>query len=147
MPSTAGLNVAIYEDRGIYKHWLLFIDGPTEAEKFILQTMSCSGNYRFELENLDAHKLLNLSEMVHLCDVDTSEIRAITDVARAAVVHNKYPGYKCQDYVLDLLDGLEEKNIIDGDDAGYKKSKEVVKSKQEGLAWMNGRRRPVAGGT
>ncbi|PGH28642.1 hypothetical protein GX50_08619 [[Emmonsia] crescens] len=133
MPSTAGLNVAIYNDSGIYKHWLFFIDGPTEAEKFIFQAMGTSGRYRFEMENLDAHKLLNLSEMVHLCDVHTSEISAITDVAKAAVIHNEYPGYNCQDYVLELLDDLEEKNIIDGNNANYKKSKEAVKGKQEGL--------------
>ncbi|OJD16821.1 hypothetical protein AJ78_03064 [Emergomyces pasteurianus Ep9510] len=134
MPSTAGLNVAIYNDTGVYKHWLLFIDGPTEAEKFILQAMGSSGQYRFEMENLDAHKLLNLSEMVHLCDVDTSEISAITDAAKTAIViRNEYPGYNCQDYVLDLLDGLEEKNIIDAKDENYRKSKEIVKGKQEGL--------------
>ncbi|OAX80546.1 hypothetical protein ACJ72_05117 [Emergomyces africanus] len=133
MPSTAGLNVAIYNDSGVYKHWLLFIDGPTHAEKFILQAMGSSGHYRFEMENLDAHKLLNLSEMIHLCDVDTSDINTITEVARTATIHNEFPGYNCQDYVLELLDGLEEKNIIDASNENYRKSKEVVKGKQEGL--------------
>ncbi|KLJ12556.1 hypothetical protein EMPG_12415 [Blastomyces silverae] len=135
MPSTAGLNVAIYKDTGVSKHWLFFIDGPTEAEKFIFQgTVGSSGTYRFAMENLDAHKLLNLSEMVHLCDVDTAEISAIAAVARTAVIPHESPGYSCRDYVLDLLSGLEERNIIDGNDAGYRKSKEVVvKSRQEGL--------------
>jgi hypothetical protein len=32
------------------------------------------------------------------------------------------------------MDDLEKKNIIDGNDANYKKNKEVVKGKQEGLA-------------
>ncbi|PGG99110.1 hypothetical protein GX51_06450 [Blastomyces parvus] len=135
MPSTAGLNVAIYKDTGVSKHWLLFIDGPTAAEKFVLQgTVGSSGAYRVAMENLDAHKLLNLSEMVHLCDVDTAEISAITAIARTAVIPHDFSRYNCQAYVLDLLSGLEAKNIIDGNDAGYKKSKEVVKSKQEGLA-------------
>lgn len=33
MSSTAGLHVAIYNDGGIYKHWSLFINGPTDANK------------------------------------------------------------------------------------------------------------------
>ncbi|OJD12380.1 hypothetical protein ACJ73_09362, partial [Blastomyces percursus] len=55
--------------------------------------------YRLEMENLDAHKLLNLSEMVHLCGVDTAEISAITAVAKAAVIPHEYPGYSCRDHV------------------------------------------------
>lgn len=39
-----------------------------------------------------------------------------------------------KDYVLELLDDLEEKRIIDGEDVKYKMKKDVVKRKQEGLA-------------
>ncbi|KAK2813227.1 hypothetical protein FQN50_000905 [Emmonsiellopsis sp. PD_5] len=134
MPSTAGLHVAIHNDGGVYKHWSLFIDGLTDAEKTILHIMGSSTRYRFEMRNSNAHKSVTLSEMVHLCDVDTSMISAVKDAAKSAVIHNEYAGYNCQDYVLELLDDLEEKKIIDGNDANYKKNKEVVKGKQEGLA-------------
>lgn len=58
---------------------------------------------------------------------------AIKDAAQNAPIHNEYPGYNCQDYVLDLLDDLEEKGIIDKKDKKYQQKKEIVKSKQEGL--------------
>jgi len=86
------------------------------------------------MRSSNAHKSATLSEIVHLCDVDASTIAAIKDAAETAVIHNESPGYNCQDYVLDLLDDLEEKNIIDGNNANYRKNKGAVTGKQEGLA-------------
>lgn len=134
MSSTAGLYVAIYNDEGVYKHWRLFINGPTDAEQTILHIMGSSTNYRFEMRVSDARKSGTLSELIYLCDVPVSKVTIIKEVAKKAPIHNEFPGYNCQDYVLDLLDDLEGKRIIDGNDANYKKKKEVVKSKQEGLA-------------
>lgn len=134
MSSTAGLHVAIYNDGGVYKHWSLFINGPTDAEQIILHVMGSSTRYRFEMRTSDARKSASLSELIHLCDVPVSKIGSIKDAAGKAPIHNQYPGYNCQDYVLELLDDLETKNVIDGKDAKYKNKKKVVKDKQEGLA-------------
>lgn len=134
MSSIAKLHVAIYQDEGVYKHWSLFIEGPTAGEKTILHILGSSTRYRFELRTSDARRSASLSELIPLCDVPTSKISAIKEAGRTMPIHNEYAGYNCQDYVLDLLDDLEGKNLIDGNDAEYKKRKEVVKSKQEGLA-------------
>ncbi|KLJ09447.1 hypothetical protein EMPG_15137 [Blastomyces silverae] len=133
MSSTIGLYVALFDDGGVYKHWGLFIDGPTDAEKILLQIMGSSTRYRFDMENSNAHESAILSEIIHLCDVDNSKISAIKDAAENAVVHNEYPGYNCQDYVLELLDDLEEKDIIDKNEVNYKHNKRAVQGKQEGL--------------
>lgn len=133
MSPTAKIYVAIYEDEGVYKHWNLFVDGPTDTEKTILQIMGSSTNYRFEMETSNARDIKNHSELIPLCDVPASKIGAIKEAAEQAPIHNGYPGYNCQDYVLELLDDLEERGIIDGRDAEYQKKKEIVRSKQEGL--------------
>lgn len=134
MSSTAGIHVAIYNDGGVYKHWSLFVNGPTDAEQTVLHIMGSSTNYRFEMRASDARKSATLSELIYLCDVPIAKVTSIKEAARQAPIHNEYPGYNCQDYVLDLLDDLEGKRIINGNDANYKKKKEVVKSRQEGLA-------------
>ena len=82
----------------------------------------------------DARKSASLSELIPLCDVPVSKIGSIKDAAEKAPIHNQYPGYNCQYYVLELLDDLEAKNIIDGKDSKYKNNKRVVQNKQEGLA-------------
>ena len=83
--------------------------------------------------NSDSRKSASLSELNHLCDVSVSKMDAIEEEAEQAPIHNEYPGYNCQDYILELLDDLEAKRIIDGKDVSYKKKKGVVQNKQEGL--------------
>lgn len=133
MASTARLYVAIYDDGGVYKHWSLFIDGPTDDEKIILHIMGSSTRYRFDKRNSNARESASLVEMVYLCDVQNSKIDAITDAAENATIHNEFPGYNCQDYILELLDDLEEKGIINRNDAGYKRNRKTVEGKQEGM--------------
>lgn len=136
MSTTAGLHVAIHEnDSGVYKHWSLFIDGPTDTEKIELNIKGSSTSYYFEMmESSNARESASLLELIHLYDADASTIGVIKDAGRNATIHNEYPGYNCQDYVLELLDELEAKGIIDGKDAKYRKNRKIVESKQEGLA-------------
>jgi hypothetical protein len=65
--------------------------------------------------------------------VPISSIAAIDQAAEETPIHNQYPGYNCQDYILELLDDLETRRLIDGKDAKYKRQKTLVASKQEGL--------------
>ena len=74
-----------------------------------------------------------LYELIHLCGVPISNIAAIDEAAEQAPIHNQYPGYNCQDYVLELLDDLEERSLIDGEDEKYQRQKALVIGKQEGL--------------
>ncbi|KAJ5107477.1 hypothetical protein N7456_004152 [Penicillium angulare] len=131
--STAGIYVALYEDDGAYKHWRLFVDGPTQHEKKILQVMGSSQRYYLDPLNIDARDLPQLLEMIHICDVPTAKIESIEKAGAEAVVHNEFPGYNCQDYVLELLDELEARQIINGGDANYKRQLDIMKRKQEGL--------------
>lgn len=71
--------------------------------------------------------------MVYLCDVPNSKINAIVRAAENTTIHNEIPGYNCQDYVLDLLDALQEEGIVSRNDANYRKNRKTVESKQEGL--------------
>lgn len=133
MSSTSELYVAIYNDGGVYKHWSLFIEGPTDLEKTILHIMGSSTRYRFEMRNSNARDSATLFELVYLCHVDNSKISAIKDAARNMVIHNEAPGYNCQDYILELLDELEEKKIVDRSNASYKRNRQKVEGKQEGI--------------
>ncbi|PWY80799.1 hypothetical protein BO94DRAFT_470732 [Aspergillus sclerotioniger CBS 115572] len=133
MSPTSKLYVAIYNAEGIYKHWNIFIDGPTAKEKIILQAMGSSTRYRFDESNYNARESPDLLLLVYLCHVQNSSFGAIRDAAREVVIHNEFPGYNCQDYVLELLDLLEKKGLVDGADEGYKCSKQMVVDEQEGL--------------
>ncbi|KAE8153563.1 hypothetical protein BDV25DRAFT_149090 [Aspergillus avenaceus] len=128
---TTKLHVAIYENEGVFKHWTLLVTGSTH-ETIILNIMGSSTRYRFEMRGPDERESRDIIEMIHLCDVDASATGAIIDAAENLEIHNEFPGYNYQDYVLDLLDDLENRGIIDGD-AEYARKKEIVRGKQEGL--------------
>ena len=134
MSSTVSIYVAIHDDGGVYKHWGIFIDEPQEAEKLLLHVKGSDGRFRYEPEMKDARRSRSLVELVYLCDVDVAKTSSIKTVASKVPVHNEIRGWNCQDYVLDLLDALEDGAIVNNQDAGYKKQKNLVRGKQEGLA-------------
>jgi hypothetical protein len=133
MSLTAGLYVAIYNEsvnQGIYKRWAIFIDGP---RKTILNALGSSTRYYFDMSFSDPRTSPDLIELLHMWDIYVSEIPAIVQAAQNAPIHNQYPGYNCQDYVLELLGDLEQKGFVDGIHAGYRNMKEVLSTRQDGL--------------
>ncbi|KAF1826654.1 uncharacterized protein K489DRAFT_398903 [Dissoconium aciculare CBS 342.82] len=130
---TALLSVAICEGEGVFKHWRLFLEGPSDEEKIIFHIMGSSMNFRYETRRCDARSAEDLIEMIPLCQVNTSKIGAIEAAAEAAVIHTEAPGYNCQDYILELMDELEAQGIINAKDNKYMKSKRLVQSRVEGL--------------
>lgn len=130
------MSVAILDDGGVFKHWGIFIEKPKAEESVLLQVMGSDGRFRYEPETKDVRNssTRTLEELVYLCDVDVAEISSIETVASKVTVHSEIRGWNCQDYVLDLLDALENEEIVDKEDAGYKSQKSLVRGKQEGFA-------------
>ncbi|KAH8692275.1 hypothetical protein BGW36DRAFT_271330, partial [Talaromyces proteolyticus] len=129
--SAIKLSVVTYNDEGVHKQWDFLIDGPTEAGKPILNIMGSSTQCRFEMRSTIDRDSGNLPKQTYQWDADASETSFIKEIAKNAEIHNEYPEYNCQDNILDLLDSLEEKGVIDGIDVIYKKSKEIVKGKKK----------------
>ncbi|KAJ5209140.1 hypothetical protein N7449_003519 [Penicillium cf. viridicatum] len=92
------------------------------------------GRFRYELETTDVRRSGRLMELLPLYDVDVAEISSIKTVASQVTVHNEIRGWNCQDYILDLLEALETEAIVNSKDARYKKQKDWLHGKQEGLA-------------
>ncbi|KAJ5513949.1 hypothetical protein N7463_003501 [Penicillium fimorum] len=82
----------------------------------------------------DVRQQEKLVELLHLYDMDVAKINTIKTVASQVTVHNEIRGWNCQDYVLDLLEALEKEAIVNSKDASYKKQKNLLHEKQEGLA-------------
>ncbi|KGO70380.1 hypothetical protein PITC_014930 [Penicillium italicum] len=134
MSSTVSICVAISASEGVYKHWGVFIDAPREEDKVFLQVAGSDGRFRYELETRDVRQSERLVELLPLYDVNVAEINSIKTVASQVTIHNEIRGWNCQDYVLDLLEALEKEAIVNSEDARYKKQKDLLHRKQEGLA-------------
>jgi hypothetical protein len=85
---TAGLYVTVHKGGGVYKHWRLYIDGPSKSEKVIYQVMGSSTRYRFETRQENCREADDLIEMIRLCNVDPAKIGVIDRLAWEAVIHN-----------------------------------------------------------
>lgn len=50
--------------------------------------------------------------------------------AETVPVDNETVEWDCQDYVLDILDNLEEEFILDCDDEDYRAAREILREKR-----------------
>lgn len=60
--------------------------------------------------------------MIYLTDVKTRDVQDIEEIARGLHL-NRFFGWDCQDFVMDLLKALEDEVIIDPNDNEYQEQK------------------------
>src|SRR5690349_10674970 len=108
--STIPLMVAIYDNPGI-KHWSLFLKAESNADKTIIHLLGGPRQryFRDVRAPSDACISNSLIELCFLCDIDASQIDAVKELAWVIPLRNEQCNdYNCQDFILDLLDRLEE---------------------------------------
>ncbi|EGD84523.1 hypothetical protein H112_08230 [Trichophyton rubrum D6] len=133
MASTVPLMIAIYDNPGI-KHWSLFIDAEEKPAKTIIHLLGARQRYFRDVRTpSDARNSASVVELCALCEIDASKIETIKNIAWETPVRNEEPDYSCQDFVLDVLEGLERADIVDAENPDYQRNKGIVKAKRE--AW------------
>lgn len=58
------------------------------------------------------------------------DIATVQNVARTTKIDNETVEWDCQEYVLDMLETLEEECVVDDDDETYKDVKKELKKKR-----------------
>ncbi|KAJ5795583.1 uncharacterized protein N7518_004123 [Penicillium psychrosexuale] len=62
--------------------------------------------------------------------IGKADIERIKNVASAIPVDNETVEWDCQDYVLEILDKLEDEFILEEDDEDYREARSVLKEKR-----------------
>lgn len=132
--SSIPLFLAITKGDGAFKHWGLFIDEANQKNKTVLQVQRSNGQFQYAPETEDVRKSPDLLELIYICNVDVTKANEIQKIASEAAVLNDIRGWNCQDYVLDLMEMLEEKRVLNGEDGAYRMRMDYVRGIQEGLA-------------
>ncbi|KAL3474336.1 hypothetical protein BJX99DRAFT_260443 [Aspergillus californicus] len=131
MPSTIPLKVAIYDNPGIL-HWSLFIDVEKTSENTTIQILGARQRYFPEIKTPAEARISNsLIELRTLCAIDVAAIETVKNIAYATPIRNHEADYSCQDFVLDVLNRLEEELIIDKNSVDYKSKRDALKAKRE----------------
>lgn len=95
--------------------------------------MGSEGHYWFEERDADARNSASLSELLKLGDIDASQASRVKAIARAVPIKNNIPAWNCQDFVVDLLEALEEASIMSNADSVYAGGKAQLTAKMDGL--------------
>ncbi|KAJ5109277.1 hypothetical protein N7456_005952 [Penicillium angulare] len=133
MATMIPVSVATYKNPGIL-HWSLFIE--TEGvDKTIIQVLGARQKYFPDIRRApDARISDSLIELLPLCRIDASKIEVLKNIAYDTPIRNDLTDWSCQDYVLAVLDRLEEASIINTMDGNYIRRKEEVAAKRE--SWL-----------
>jgi hypothetical protein len=132
MPPTATLCVAVFDAGSMFKHWAVFLDGEGN-DKFMFHALGGEGRFRFEERKSNARQSKSISEVIELCKVKGPHIGTVKRIARQMPIHNEIPVWNCQDYVLEVLEELENAGVVSDEDTDYTEQKEKLAAKQEGF--------------
>ncbi|KAJ5383819.1 hypothetical protein N7517_001730 [Penicillium concentricum] len=134
MASTIPLFVAIYDNPGIM-HWSLYLEADNDDDKTIIHVLGARQKYFPNIRTpSDARNSSSLIELLYLCQIDASKIEIIKNIAYDTPIHNEMADWSCQDYVLDILERLEDAFMIDATDNDYIIKREAVAAKRESWA-------------
>ncbi|KAJ5727399.1 hypothetical protein N7493_005219 [Penicillium malachiteum] len=131
MSPTIPLSVAIYENPGIL-HWSLFIEAENDDAKTKIHVLGARRRYFPVISpRSDARNSDSLIELLPLCQVEEGKIEIIKNIAYDTPIRNDLDDWSCQDYVLNIVDRLEEALILNPEDKDYIRNKEAVAAKRE----------------
>jgi len=116
--------VAIYRPRyGNYHHWGLFMETGPDTADVIFEVTGSHPNFERNVVLSDPRNTQSLIEMIFMDEFSPHDIPMVYDIAEKTVVDNSTAEWDCQEYVLDILEKLEEECIVDEDDEITKKQR------------------------
>jgi hypothetical protein len=117
----ARLFVAVYGDgQQDDQHWALYIENVTLVQAMSLRRWSVN------VRNSDPRDSGSYRDMIYLTDVRTRDVQDIEEIAHGLRL-NRFSGWNCQDFVMDLLEALEDEDIIDPNDNEYQQQKDRLR--------------------
>lgn len=114
---------------GNYQHWALYIDSD---EPLVIEVIGEHPSFEpstsnFRAEDFPARSFL---EKHYLGVVSRDDVPGISEIASRVAVDNETVQWDCQDYVLEILDALEEVYYLDRDEEEYRDAREMLNEKR-----------------
>ncbi|OAX78315.1 hypothetical protein ACJ72_07381 [Emergomyces africanus] len=97
------LHVVFYRPRyGNFQHWALYLDA--------------GDLFRPNVVHSRPERSKNFVGKIFIAIISNEDIQRVYDVVRATPVDNNTVEWDCQEYVLDILEKLEDEFILEEDD-------------------------------
>lgn len=119
------LYVVFYRPRyGNYQHWALHLE--LDNEDYIFEVTGSHPNFKRNVVNDGPERSASFHSRLFLGEIQPGEVAMVQHIAAATKVDNDTVHWDCQDYVMDILEELENECIVDEDDDDYKKAKRTL---------------------
>lgn len=130
--SYPSLYVAIWKPLygGNYQHWALYIDDAEEP--LVIEVVGEHPNFEPSTSKFRAEDFPGRSFLMrhYLGAISKNDIPGICEIASTVAVDNETVQWDCQDYVLEILDALEEEYFLDRDEEEYRDAREILNEKR-----------------
>lgn len=125
------LYVVYYRPRyGNFQHWALYVESEKEKENLIFEVTGQHPNFRRNVVNARPDRSRSYIGKTFVAVLGEDSVQDVQSAAKSVVVDNETVEWDCQDYVLEVLDKLEDEFVLDGDDEDYREAREDLKKKR-----------------
>lgn len=123
------LYVVFYRPRhGNYHHWALYVEH--QDVKMIFEVTGEHPNFKRNVLQARPEQSKNFLGKEYVGIIQKEDIEKIKTVASTIHVDNETVQWDCQDYVLEILDQLEEDYILEENDEDYREARSILKAKR-----------------
>jgi hypothetical protein len=113
-----------------YFHWALYVDDANNP--IIFQVVGGHPFFKSEVVKTRPERSSHYVDRIFVGYIRQGDVNIISAKASRAFVDNDTVEWDCQDYVLDLLDILEEQFIVDPEDEEYQYVRDELLDKRGG---------------
>lgn len=119
------LYVAMYQSQhGVYEHWALYLQH--DLIDTIYEVIGQLPDFRPNVLLKNPSATTRHKRNIFLYDISVADITEFENVLLTLTPANTPESWNCQNYVMDVLGELENKKVIDKDDAAYIEAKKEL---------------------
>ncbi|KKK24673.1 hypothetical protein P175DRAFT_0498461 [Aspergillus ochraceoroseus IBT 24754] len=123
------LYVVFYRPQcGNYHSWAPYVDD--EDALMIFEVVGQHPDFQRNVVNAKAEKSKSFLGKEYVAVISKADIEKIKEVASTVPVDNETVEWDCQDYVLEILDKLEDEFILEEYDEDYREARRVLREKK-----------------
>lgn len=123
------LYVAFYRPRyGNYQHWALYLQHGDDHT--IYELIESSPNFRKNKLKVDPQTSRRYLGKLLVASLGESDIPLVSRAVKDAEVDNTTVEWDCQDYVIEIIERLEEDLVLDEADEDYRRARKALKKKR-----------------
>lgn len=115
MSATVRITVVFFKlIEGNFDHWALWLDGPSVSKLF--QVAGDYGEMESQVLDEDPRDNSRLYQCITVGEINPDDQTAMEARIKTVPAQNDVALWDCQDYVLDILDALEDQGYVGGEE-------------------------------